>query len=398
MRVPMWIMLAAASSLVGCDDGETIFIGRPDVLPDVICSGGEARACPCTDGSSGEQSCVAGSTWSDCACALPDTDVSSGDAAAAVDDLDTVPGDADADDVDALQGDADTDDLDSVQGDVDVNSDIDGDAEAGPDGDADTADDGCDPTCGGATPFCKSSSCVQCLNDSHCEPGAKCNAAGNCQVENQGCLDPKPFFWEGKCVACLNNTHCATGYCAAATHTCEDSGGVCSSCTGSYPACAEVGGEFFCVPCTDDSYCLSGCTCDTSSYTCEGNCDADTLKCKSDADCDPGITGFDLTCELSTGLCVDSSGGCDDITAFCKGGGKCVNILDAFGGAGGGLPIPLPGAGDGGTPTLPGGCECDGLTELTSPPDKKVCGSSGLCFGFSALLGTGSDFCTSSGF
>jgi hypothetical protein len=256
--------------------------------------------------------------------------------------------------------------------------------------------DACDPPCGSAsaTPFCVNKSCVQCTNDTHCSGGAKCNAAGTCQGGGgTECVDPTPYLWEGACVECLNNTHCPVGFCKSSTHTCEEDTGVCSTCGDAYPACAEVGGELYCVPCTDDSYCNEGCKCDTASFTCEGNCVSDTFeKCKSDADCDPGITGYILTCETSTGLCVDANGGCDDITAFCKGGGKCSNFLEAFGLGGGGLPFPLPGGTGGGAATLPGGCACDFLIELVSPPEKKVCGT-GLCFGFGGLIPGVSNVC-----
>lgn len=249
----------------------------------------------------------------------------------------------------------------------------------------------CNPPCGSgsATPFCSNSSCVQCTSDTHCTGGAKCNAAGTCQGENVECLDPTPFLWEGKCVACLNNTHCSTGFCKSATHTCEESAGVCATCADAYPACAEVGGELYCVPCTDDSYCKTGCSCDKTSFTCEGDCVSTTFEeCKSDADCDPGITSYVLSCEKSTGLCVDATGGCDNITAFCKGGGKCSNFLESFGG--GAIPLPIPAG------TLPGGCECDGLAELLAPPDQKVCGPTGFCFGFTFIDPSLKSSCTPS--
>lgn len=185
------------------------------------------------------------------------------------------------------------------------------------------------------------------------------------------CVGPTPYFADGKCVQCLSNAHCASGFCHAESHTCGPNEPACQLCGDAYPACAEVDGQFFCVPCTDDSYCLSGCTCDPQSYTCGGaGCDLGGPHCKADTDCSPGLTGFDLHCEVATGQCVDANGGCDDITAFCRQGASCVSFL----GFGLGPPFALPPAGS----TLPGGCACDLLIEAVSPPATKICGE-GVC-------------------
>ncbi|MGM0576592.1 MAG: hypothetical protein ACQEXJ_12755, partial [Myxococcota bacterium] len=247
----------------------------------------------------------------------------------------------------------------------------------------------CNPPCSGETPFCVDDTCVQCLNNTHCTGEMTCDElSGSCKDPNQQCTGDTPFFWDGECVECLNNTHCADGlYCESETHTCTEQGSVCDTCSEDYPACVEVNGEFYCVPCDSDDDCGDNCACNTDTYSCEGDCTVKVGDCQSDADCDPGMTNFTLECDQDTGLCYDTAGQCDGVTAYCRQGKKCLSpfgelgeFFDQFAGAGGGG-------------TIPGSCECDTDAEtaafLAGEPGP-VCGSAS-CFSLGDLLGTGDD-------
>jgi hypothetical protein len=243
--------------------------------------------------------------------------------------------------------------------------------------------DQCNPPCGGGTPFCKLGMCVECLADADCGANSTCNTnTWTCDGEN-GCGGDKPYLKEqtGECVQCLNNEHCGGDACNPQTNMCE--GDLCSTCTDPYPACTQVNGEYYCVQCTDDTFCGAGGTCNLETYSCQGGTVTPTDPCTSDADCDAGVSGFDLYCG-EDGLCHDKEGGCDDITAFCKNGNECTDLLSLLGG--GGLPGGLPG---GGGATLPGVCECTpdgspvaglplplpGLSGSKDCPDGVVCGN-----------------------
>ncbi|MCB9786881.1 MAG: hypothetical protein H6744_09330 [Deltaproteobacteria bacterium] len=227
-----------------------------------------------------------------------------------------------------------------------------------------------------------------------CTTAADCPQGGTCAVDDESgvrycssgpaacpgeglvCAAPTPYVWQAECVQCRVDADCESGSCASATHRCVHDGDACASCGGAYPACVEIDDASYCVPCADDSYCGSGCHCDTTSYTCVGSCETnpphEPEPCDDGTVCDPGITGFDLSCEASSQRCVDASGGCDDITAFCRGGAPCWSNMLALSGAGGIPGIPDPG--DKGA-TLKGACACDPLVELLARPDEKVCGA-----------------------
>jgi len=237
----------------------------------------------------------------------------------------------------------------------------------------------CTPVCDAPTPVYDpiSGNCVGCLQDTDCASGTcdqtthTCGGTGSCQ-------DPTPYFSPdaGKCVQCLDNSHCGGGECDTTTWTCA--GDVCSTCVDPYPACALVGGEYYCVQCTQDADCTGGGTCNQSSYACEGGTVVTPGQgCETDADCDAGITDFDLYCAPG-GYCVDKKGKCDDVTAYCLGGNKCVSMIEQLLGSAGGGTSGLPDLGGGST--LPGSCECvpDGIeglspTSTQCPPDARFC-------------------------
>ena len=241
----------------------------------------------------------------------------------------------------------------------------------------------CDPECAGDTPHCLDGTCVQCKDASHCGPDLACHPdTHTCVPPSEECSGDKPYYdvSSGLCVQCLVNADCAVGNCNTTTHTCV--GDVCATCDQDYPACAEIAGEFYCVQCTDDSYCAGG-TCKLETFTCVGGFIPPEDACESTADCDPGITNYTLACDTTSGVCYDMSGGCDDITAFCKGGGKCLNIMEQFMGEGLGIP-EMPGMEGTGT-ALPGGaCACtpDGPLGFTS----SECPEGTLCMGMASLF------------
>jgi len=248
----------------------------------------------------------------------------------------------------------------------------------------------CNGACVSPTPFCKTETCVQCLDNTHCADDQTCDTNGFCA--GGGCASDTPYFWDNQCVQCLEDSHCADGLiCNQQTHACGGEDDVCAACEDPYPACAQVGGDFYCVQCTLDEHCGVGGTCNAATYSCEGGTVTPTEACTSDSDCDPGLTGFDLACDTSTGYCYDKNGGCDGVTAFCKGGKECMDLMSALMGGAGGLPGGLPGMPGGGGMTMPGMCACD--VPFLDPN----CGSA-TCLPLGDILGGGSgtgNFCFS---
>lgn len=228
--------------------------------------------------------------------------------------------------------------------------------------------------CAGCPGKCVAGQCVECLNDSQCASGSAC-IAGTFTCAKDKCPADKPQkLVTGQCVECTNDTHCAASSvgpkcignaCAPATQTNE-----CAVCKDPYPGCVEINGTWSCVECATDDDCKAknkG-TCSSKTYTCSATTSGTgptSGSCKSDADCPAGTTGFDLACDVPTGLCYDKNGQCDNLAAFCNAAaGSVCKPFDALGlgGAGGGLPqIPgLPGSGGGGAPATPGAgvCSC----------------------------------------
>ncbi len=246
----------------------------------------------------------------------------------------------------------------------------------------------CNPACTGATPYCLGGSCVQCTEDGHCGDSATCDATGACQGD-EACSGDTPYLWDGQCVECLNSNHCDAGFCATDTHTCQSD--ACDACDDAYPACVDVGGEFYCVQCTADNHCNPGCECNTQTYSCSGDCVIDIVDgCESDADCDPGTTAYNLACDTATGLCYDDAGACDEVVAWCINGNDCKNLLELF--IGGSLPDlggigDLLGGGQGGeTEAIPGVCAC--TPDPTGIPlPSAECPDGMVCLAFDSFIG-----------
>ena len=237
---------------------------------------------------------------------------------------------------------------------------------------------GCTPACGGATPHCVSGACVQCRNVDDCSLGQTCSN-GECTGGSENCQPPTPYVLGDQCVACISNDHCNGLFCNTSTHKCESD--VCASCVDPYPACTQIGTDFYCVQCSTDEDCGLGGVCNQSTFACEGGTVTNTDPCTSDADCDDGgVSGYNLVCDTTTGYCYDTAGSCDDVTAYCPGTlpstgapPECLSILDAFGG--GGIP-------DMGGATIPGFCGCEPLDALGLT---STC-QTGFCLDLGAIL------------
>ena len=256
--------------------------------------------------------------------------------------------------------------------------------------------DACGDACEGETPACWQGTCVQCLNDGQCGAGQKCDTTSHKCTEDVGpqscdnCTGTTPVCHPQlqKCVECLNSTHCGSGQiCDPNTNSCT--GDICAACGGDYPQCAEINGEKSCVQCTDDSHCTSGAC---KNYWCEGGGSGPVSgECQTNG-C-PTSSQFVLACDQNTGLCFDTAGSCDGITAFCDAasGSTCVNLLDSLGGGGGtGLPPDLlPGA-FGACTCRPPGADIACIIDAAGA----VCLSKGTCLGgvecggFTAMCGS----------
>jgi hypothetical protein len=100
--------------------------------------------------------------------------------------------------------------------------------------------------CGSATPFCQGGICTECTADDNCPAWQYCGASSVC--EDCGDTDPEhcgtgcadctstamPWCTSGSCVECLDNTHCDANEFCNASNTCELDSCPISVWTGSY--------------------------------------------------------------------------------------------------------------------------------------------------------------------
>ncbi len=211
--------------------------------------------------------------------------------------------------------------------------------------------------CAGCTDKCVAGKCVDCLKDSDCADGGTC-VLTSFTCEKATCPAEKPLkLVTGECVECTNDTHCAASSkgpkCISNVCSPSNQNNECSVCKDPYPGCVEINGTWSCVECATDDDCAkkNKGNCSAKTYTCSGTTQGGgptSGTCKSDADCPAGTTGFDLACDVASGLCYDKNGQCDNLAAFCNAAaGSVCKPFDALGLGGGGLPqIPgLPGGG-----------------------------------------------------
>ncbi len=253
--------------------------------------------------------------------------------------------------------------------------------------------------CANCADKCFGGVCVDCLNDTQCTNG-KCDPNAHTCITSGACSGTTPIkLADGSCVECTNDTHCANSAvgnkCDLASHKCAKSSASneCAACQDPYPGCVQINGTWSCVECSTDADCAAkqGGTCNATTYSCSGTTGTGPAKgtCKADADCvNAGTSAFTLACDTSTGLCYDTAGKCDNVTAFCNSakGSSCVQPSSV-----GGLP-GLPG----GTNPGEGVCSCaagaSGGTGTTNPTCKSLgcdCAvdpNSSACAGFPPLL------------
>lgn len=196
--------------------------------------------------------------------------------------------------------------------------------------------DHCGPDCqkcGGTTPVCNGSSCVECTQDADCSTGNTC-------VNNQ-------------CRPCTTDNTCA--------------GNSCNCCPGGTQCMASTTkGQYICGSCTKDADCESGKRCDLSIMQCvadAGSCAFDPaspvekcgpscnacpterplclgnvvcVQCRSDLDCSSGnycLSGECVPCTTDK-RCGPRCGSCTQDKPMCFSDGKlsanaqCVECLD----------------------------------------------------------------------
>ena len=219
--------------------------------------------------------------------------------------------------------------------------------------------------CSSCAGKCFGGACVGCLTDAQC-PGGTCDANSHTCATTGACQAPTPIkMVDGTCVECTSDSNCGASTvgpkCDLSTHKCAASSATnqCSACVAPYPGCVQINGTWSCVECTTDADCAAknAGKCNSTTYTCAGTVSGGTGPtsgtCKADTDCqNAGTTTFVLACDTSSGLCYDTTGQCDNISAFCNSakGSSCVQASSV-----GGLP-GLPG-GTGANPGV-GVCSC----------------------------------------
>jgi len=134
----------------------------------------------------------------------------------------------------------------------------------------------CDGSCGGDAPHCHAETCVQCVDDEHCE-------AGYCDPESHTCTEcvagthcpaSAPVCEDGVCVGCSDETDCEG---VADKPFCHEPSGACVECLpGDHESCGagrlchgqlhecvdgDEAGAATCEPCVADAHCPAGHRC-----------------------------------------------------------------------------------------------------------------------------------------
>jgi len=213
--------------------------------------------------------------------------------------------------------------------------------------------DPCDKlTCAGSKPHCLNGACVACTKDEHCSnPKQTCDATNKCADDSQ-CSGETPH-WNAslnKCCECSNSTHCGGKSCDGCA--CKESNDAfCNTCTGAYPGCANMGGQWVCVECSQDSHCQGDVKCNMETYTCEKG-DNPNPNPNPNGDCKTnGCTVAGTVCDQTTGNCYSPDGSCDGKTVFCQGGQTCVDLDTKLGAAVVNMLFPEG--------TMTGRCSCE---------------------------------------
>ncbi len=188
--------------------------------------------------------------------------------------------------------------------------------------------------------------CVECVTDSQCTDGKKCDSANGrcvdsipecntserCGTQCVKCPSDRPICLDGQvCVACRNDLECAagefciSGECSSCT-TDRHCGARCEACDKQAPFCLTTGttASSSCVQCRNDSDCPGG-QCNPATFTCvnstgcEENCaeqdkvcnGSSCVECFADAHCPCGGS-----CDTSNGTC----------TTKCEDSGDCLGV------------------------------------------------------------------------
>lgn len=139
------------------------------------------------------------------------------------------------------------------------------------------------------------------------------------------------------CVACTTDADCAAqnaGTCLKSMYVCSQAKPPeCAICADPLPACLVLGGSWFCAGCVSDVDCANqnAGKCEAPTFVCSGK-PSPSAKCIRDLDCIGVTTGaFDLACDVTSGVCYDRNGRCDNKVAFCKisSGSQCQLAADA---------------------------------------------------------------------
>jgi hypothetical protein len=185
--------------------------------------------------------------------------------------------------------------------------------------------------------------------DRHLDAGADCSMI-------------TPHFFAGTCVECLQDEHCDSGhYCDKSSLTCHETAvSPCELCDEESPLCVLVDGAWKCVQCESDSDCQEDYHCAPDAYTCVPNSDPAALGTCSESSACPSssVVGFDLTCDSDLGLCFDEFGWCDGIYSVCKPGSQCIVLSQTTNME---LLLVLP---EGATPETVGLCSCDNSIDI----------------------------------
>lgn len=200
-----------------------------------------------------------------------------------------------------------------------------------------------DTDCGRARPACVGNVCVECRADENCPVGQVCNRvlstctlpcddAADCAgrptprcsnelalcvqcVDDSHCEPRQPACDSSRCVECTEDAHCAPDRprCDTSSHACVeclDS----SECDGR--VCDPEGHR--CVDCLADSDCSAG-TCDVGRKRCMAPCSDPR------AECDPKHP----VCDVAAGSCVEClvREDCKDKRPACSADHECVECL-----------------------------------------------------------------------
>ncbi len=207
----------------------------------------------------------------------------------------------------------------------------------------------CVNSCGGSTPYCSGTTCVECTNNANCDSDEVCSS-GSCQnlscsgcqiASNHQCVNScggsTPYCSGATCVQCTSSSHCSgsTPYCSGNncvectnnTH-CPDGeecrSGSCRAIAGYCSSDSQCAGDEECVSNSCRTLSCSGCDV-ASNHSCVSSCGGSTpycsgstcVECTSNANCSAGEECSSGSCRAISGYCTSDSN--------CAGDEECVS-------------------------------------------------------------------------